>query len=90
LMAGTSGPDMLELWQWIMHPGEQFESAGHPADTCELLFVNQGTLTLTVDGRRFIIQEGCSAVASTDMPHAYFNDTNEVLEFTMTVNEKSR
>lgn len=38
---GTSGPDMLELWQWIMHHGEQFESAGHPADTCELLFVNQ-------------------------------------------------
>ncbi|EHU5572836.1 XRE family transcriptional regulator, partial [Salmonella enterica] len=24
------------------------------------------------------------------MPHAYVNDTNEVLEFTMTVNEKSR
>ncbi|EGM4162839.1 XRE family transcriptional regulator, partial [Salmonella enterica subsp. enterica serovar Kentucky] len=23
-------------------------------------------------------------------PHAYVNDTNEVLEFTMTVNEKSR
>lgn len=86
----ASGPDMLELWQWIMHPGEQFESAGHPADTCELLFVNQGTLTLTVDGRRFIIREGCSAVARTDMPHAYVNDTNEVLEFTMTVNEKSR
>ncbi|EOG5885110.1 cupin domain-containing protein, partial [Salmonella enterica subsp. enterica serovar Uganda] len=82
--------DMLELWQWIMHPGEQFESAGHPADTCELLFVNQGTLTLTVNGRRFIIREGCSAVARTDMPHAYVNDTNEVLEFTMTVNEKSR
>lgn len=90
LMAGTSGPDMLELWQWIMHPGEQFESAGHPADTCELLFVNQGTLTLTVNGRLFIIREGCSAVARTDMPHAYVNDTNEVLEFTMTVNEKSR
>lgn len=58
--------------------------------TCELLFVNQGTLTLTVNGRRFIIREGCSAVARTDMPHAYVNDTNEVLEFTMTVNEKSR
>lgn len=43
-----------------------------------------------VNGRRFIIREGCSAVARTDMPHAYVNDTNEVLEFTMTVNEKSR
>lgn len=90
LMAGTSGPDMLELWQWVMYPGEQFESAGHPADTCELLFVNQGTLTLMVDGSRFIIGEGCSAVARTDMPHAYRNDAAGVVEFTMTVNEKSR
>ncbi|MGS9149947.1 XRE family transcriptional regulator, partial [Salmonella enterica subsp. enterica serovar Infantis] len=52
--------------------------------------VNQVTLILSVIGSRFIIREGCSAVARTEMPHAYVNDNNEVLEFTMTVNEKSR
>ncbi len=90
LLAGTRGPDMLELWQWVMQPGEAFASSGHPADTCELLFVNRGQLTLQVDGRDYVINEGCSAVASTDRPHAYKNNTRDVIEFTMTVYEKSR
>jgi len=90
LLAGTSGPDMLELWQWVMHPGEAFVSSGHPAETCELLFVNRGQLTLRVDERDYLIKEGCSAVARTDMPHAYMNETRDALEFTMTVYEKSR
>lgn len=90
LLAGTSGPDMLELWQWVMHSGEAFVSSGHPAETCELLFVNRGQLTLRVDGRDYLIEEGCSAVARTDMPHAYMNETRDALEFTMTVYERSR
>ena len=90
LLAGTRGPDMLELWQWVMHPGEAFVSSGHPAETCELLFVNRGQLTLRVDGRDYLIKEGCSAVAKTDMPHAYMNETRDALEFTMTVYEKGR
>ena len=90
LLAGTRGPDMLELWQWVMHPGEAFTSSGHPVDTCELLFVNRGQLTLRVDGRYYVIDEGCSAVARTDTPHAYINDTHDAIEFTMTVYEKGR
>lgn len=90
LLAGTRGPNMLELWQWVMHPGEAFASSGHPADTCELLFVNQGQLTLRVDDRDYVINEGCSAVARTDRPHAYINGTSDALEFTMTVYEKGR
>ncbi|WAH52778.1 helix-turn-helix domain-containing protein [Pseudescherichia vulneris] len=90
LLAGTRGPNMLELWQWVMHPGEAFASSGHPADTYELLFVNQGQLTLRVDDRDYVINEGCSAVARTDRPHAYINGTSDALEFTMTVYEKGR
>ncbi|WP_313105465.1 helix-turn-helix domain-containing protein [Pseudescherichia vulneris] len=90
LLAGTRGPDMLELWQWVMHPGEAFTSSGHPVDTCELLFVSRGQLTLRVDGRDYVIHEGCSAVARTDRPHAYINDTRDAIEFTMTVYEKGR
>lgn len=28
LLAGTAGPDMIELWQWEMQPGEHFSSPG--------------------------------------------------------------
>nr|WP_255211694.1 cupin domain-containing protein [Pseudescherichia vulneris] len=54
------------------------------------MFVNRGQLTLRVDGRDYAIHECCSAVARTDRPHAYINDTRDAIEFTMTVYEKSR
>lgn len=30
LLAGTSGPNMIEMWRWEMFPGERYESSGHP------------------------------------------------------------
>ena len=63
LLAGTAGPDMIELWQWEMQPGERFTSSGHPAGTFELLHVNEGILTLTVDETVTQVAAGASAVA---------------------------
>jgi transcriptional regulator with XRE-family HTH domain len=87
LLAGTSGPDMVELWRWHMHPGEQFSSPGHPVGTCELLHVEKGTLQLSVGDTTLIVPTGCSAVAKTDFPHQYANNSHEELVFTMTVAE---
>lgn len=72
-----------------MYSGEQFELVGYLVDICELLFVNQGILILIVDGRCFIIWEGCFVVVRIDMFYVYVNDINEVFEFIMMVNEKS-
>ncbi|WP_325081525.1 helix-turn-helix domain-containing protein [Klebsiella aerogenes] len=90
LLAGTSGPDMLELWQWRMLPGESFRSPGHPADTYELLYVTEGELTLIVNNDPYQVAEGCSAVARTDAPHEYCNVSELPVVFTMTVYEKGR
>lgn len=90
LLAGTSGPEMVELWRWVMQPGESFASPGHPQSTCELLYVEQGSLTLWVDEQRYEIAAGNSAVARTDAPHRYTNHGDSRLEFTMTVYEPGR
>ena len=90
LLAGTSGPDMVELWQWMLYPGEIFESQGHPEGTSELLHVSEGALTLVVSDTAYVINKGSAAVARTDAPHTYKNDCAEVTVFTMTVNEKGR
>lgn len=90
LLAGTSGPDMVELWQWVLYPGETFASPGHPEGTCELLHVSEGTLTLVVSDAKYVINQGSSAVAITDAPHAYINNGKKVAVFTMTVDEKGR
>jgi len=89
LLAGTSGPDMVELWRWEMHPGEIFESPGHPHGTFELLHVEQGELSLSVDGAVNSIPAGNAAVARTDTPHQYANNSQVILVFTMTVAELS-
>lgn len=87
LLAGTSGPNMIELWRWQMQPGERFESAGHPAGTLELCHVEQGQLLLKVDQTELIVSAGCSAIARTDVPHYYANEGETPLVFSMTVAE---
>ena len=90
LLAGTSGPDMVELWQWSLYPGEIFTSPGHGEGTTELLFVTEGALTLTVNDSLYLIPAGDSAVARTDAPHSYANAGETVTRLTMTGSEKAR
>lgn len=87
LLAGTRGPNMIELWRWEMAPGEAYASGGHPAGTFELLHVEQGVLSLTAEQTELRITPGCSAVARTDGPHRYANEGEDTLIFTMTVAE---
>lgn len=89
LLAGTSGPDMVELWRWEMHPGELFESSGHPHGTFELFHVEHGELSLRVGDKLTVLQAGTAAVARTDAPHHYANASDSLLVFTMTVAELS-
>lgn len=90
LLAGTRGPDMIELWRWQMFAGEVFSSTGHSSGTLELLHVEQGTLALTVGEQTLVIQQGCAVVARTDMPHAYASADDQPVIFTMTVAELQR
>lgn len=87
LLAGTPGPDMLEIWDWCLMPGERFLAAIHGRGTRELLHVRAGLLTLTVDGTASLIAHGASAIARTDRPHAYANHGPALCLFTMTVHE---
>jgi transcriptional regulator with XRE-family HTH domain len=87
LLAGTSGPNMIELWRWEMQPGETFESPGHSAGTYELLHVEQGQLKIAMNETEFLISAGSSAVARTDVAHQYANEGRSKLIFTMTVSE---
>ncbi|HBX14380.1 MAG TPA: XRE family transcriptional regulator [Leclercia adecarboxylata] len=90
LLAGTAGPDMIELWRWEMQPGESFSSPGHPAGTFELLHVEAGVLTLKIEESVTQVVAGASAVAKTDAAHSYANQGESVVRFTMTVAEFHR
>jgi transcriptional regulator with XRE-family HTH domain len=89
LLVGAEGPDMLELWDWCLAPGERFESRPHPAGTQELLNVIEGTLSLEVDGHSHLVSAGSSASARTDCAHAYACHGKKRVRFSMVVYESA-
>ena len=48
-VAGTESPNVIELWDWTLGPGERHESEAHAEGTRELLQVLHGSLVVTVD-----------------------------------------
>ena len=87
LLAGTAGPEMLEMWQWELKPGERFDASRHGRGTRELIHVTSGRLFLEVEGRGTIVGSGTTAIAQTDRPHAYSNPGKSSVRFFMTVDE---
>lgn len=87
LLAGTPGPDMLEIWTWVLMPGERFEASVHGPGTRELIHVMEGSLALEVDGQSSVIAAGSTAIALTDRAHAYRNPGSAPVRFTMVVHE---
>jgi transcriptional regulator with XRE-family HTH domain len=87
LLAGMTGPDMLEMWHWELKPGERFEASRHGRGTHEIIHVTSGRLLLEVEGKGTIIGAGATAIALTDRPHAYSNPGKSSVRFFMTVDE---
>ncbi len=87
LLVGSAGPDMLELWEWTLFPGEKFQSKRHPKGTVELLSVHEGTLALEVDATEHLIAAHYRAVAMTDQAHAYRCHGKKRVRFSMVVHE---
>jgi transcriptional regulator with XRE-family HTH domain len=88
LVAGTERPDVTELWDWTLGPGESHSSEPHAAGTRELLLVLNGELELKVGQRAEVLATGDSASFAGDLAHEYVNtDQGQVVRFALTVFE---
>lgn len=87
LLAGTPGSDMLEIWAWVMMPGERVDASIHAVGTRELIHVTEGSLVVVIDGQDNVVTAGSTAIALTDRPHAYYNSGKVPVHFTMVVHE---
>lgn len=87
LMAGTASPDVLELWDWTLMPGERHSSSAHAHGTWELLQVLAGGLTIHVGPQVFLLAEGDALSFPGDVPHIYLNAAAVLTRFTLTVFE---
>jgi transcriptional regulator with XRE-family HTH domain len=87
LVSAANAPDMLELWDWTLGPGDRYESDPHRVGTVELIHVLSGQLTLTVGDEVHQLRPGDAASIIADVAHAYGNENRRPARFTMTVLE---
>jgi transcriptional regulator with XRE-family HTH domain len=87
LVAGTEPPDVVELWDWTLRPGEEHHSEAHSAGTRELLLVLDGRVDLRVGDRTDRLEAGDSAAFAGDVAHGYATpaDATTPARFVLTV-----
>ncbi len=88
LVAGTGPPDVTELWDWTLGPGETHSSQAHASGTRELLLVLDGQVELRAGQHAEVLTTGDSATFAGDQPHEYANPSSaQVARFALTVFE---
>jgi len=87
LVAGTQPPNVVELWDWILGPGDEHRSDAHTAGTRELLQVHAGAVTLEVAEQPYSLGVGDAITFSGDVPHAYLNARDGPARFSLAVFE---
>ena len=85
ILAATEPPWAAELWRWSLNPGEGFGGDAHAPATRELIWVESGTISLTVAGRGYHVGPGQCARFPGGLPHSYLNDGAEPARMTMVV-----
>jgi transcriptional regulator with XRE-family HTH domain len=71
---GTDPPDVVELWDWTLQPGDSFDGEAHPIGTREVLSVLSGRLGLRVGTTDQHLNVGDSVLFQAHAPHRYSND----------------
>jgi transcriptional regulator with XRE-family HTH domain len=88
LVAGTGPPDVAELWDWTLGPGESHSGPAHAAGTRELLLVLDGQVEVRAGQHAEVLAAGDSASFAGDLPHGYANASPaQAARFALTVSE---
>lgn len=73
LVAGTSPPDVVELWDWTLGPADEHASETHAPGTKELAQVLAGTIAITVADQTITLEVGDAVAFPGDVVHSYAN-----------------
>jgi transcriptional regulator with XRE-family HTH domain len=85
IIGATDPPWAVELWRWEVRPGETFGGEAHAPASREMVWVESGTLTLTVAGKRYEVGPGQCARFTASRPHRYGNAGDQPARLTMVV-----
>jgi transcriptional regulator with XRE-family HTH domain len=87
LVVGTEPPDVVELWDWALAPGDQHASEAHTPGTKELLHVHQGTIIIQVGAQSVTLGAGDAVTFPGDAAHSYANPGGQQARFSLAVFE---
>lgn len=87
LVAGTEPPDVVELRDWTLAPGERHVSEAHVSGTRELLHVQEGAIVVELDGRPHELETGDALTFHGDADHSYANPHDAPARFSLAVFE---
>jgi transcriptional regulator with XRE-family HTH domain len=87
LVAGTEPPDVLELWDWTLGPGDRHVSEAHTPGTKELLQVQEGTITVQVADQSVVLDAGDAVAFRGEVAHSYANSGTRPARFSLAVFE---
>lgn len=88
MLVSTPPPDVVVLWDWLLHPGDRHESEPHPRGAQELLQVHSGVVALDVGSSHHELVASDAVMFPGDLPHAYGNAGTEPARFSLTVYEQ--
>jgi transcriptional regulator with XRE-family HTH domain len=83
IVAATEPPWAVELWRWTVEPGERWGGDPHSPVSKEMIWVESGTVTLTVSGRSYRVGPDQCARFPGSLPHSYANEGTEPALLTM-------
>jgi transcriptional regulator with XRE-family HTH domain len=87
LVAGTEPPDVVELWDWTLGPGDQHASEAHTPGTRELIQVQEGAITVVAADQSVVLDAGDAVVLPGDVAHSYANPGAQPARFSLAVFE---
>ncbi len=82
---GTDPPDVVELWDWTLQPGDGFDGEAHPMGTQEVLSVLSGRLDLRVGATDQRLDAGDTVMFQAHAPHRYSGVGDVPVRFVMVV-----
>jgi transcriptional regulator with XRE-family HTH domain len=87
LVAGTEPPDVVELWDWSLAPGDRHMSEPHTPGTRELMQVTEGTVIVNVSDQSITLDVGDAVAFPGDVTHSYANEAAQPARFSLVVFE---
>lgn len=85
LLLTTPRPTPVEVWRWLLHPGERHDSRPHQSGVTETLTVVRGQMLLVLAGTERPLRARQTISFPSDVPHTYQGAGRGLCELIMTV-----